>query len=96
MRSKGDVDVNAWPRHSAAAGTRTPRLQRTGSLSDLNRLFVGKLTDAIASAQRTSPDGARRLADPRRRSESSCPAPTLDQHRGRSPHLRQAARDHVS
>jgi len=57
MRSKGEIDVNAVAKAFGGGGHKNASgCSATGSLSDLNRLFVGKLTDAIATAQRTSPD----------------------------------------
>jgi len=57
MRSKGEIDVNAVAKAFGGGGHKNASgCSATGSLSDLNRLFVGKLTDAIATAQRTSTD----------------------------------------
>jgi phosphoesterase RecJ-like protein len=53
MRSKGDIDVNAVAKEFGGGGHKNASgCSATGSLHDLSQLFVQKLTDAIALAQR--------------------------------------------
>jgi phosphoesterase RecJ-like protein len=53
MRSKGDIDVNAVAKAFGGGGHKNASgCSATGSLPELSQLFVHKLSDAIALAQR--------------------------------------------
>jgi phosphoesterase RecJ-like protein len=57
LRSKGEIDVNAVAKEFGGGGHKNASgCSASGTLTELSELFVGRLSDAIALAQRTAAD----------------------------------------